>query len=150
MLIDGHNLIGQMSTLSLQDPNDETELVLLLRRYAARTRKRLTVIFDHGLPGGPSKLSGGGVRVVFASTGTNADALIRRRLRRHRRPAELTVVTSDRELIDDAEARGAQVVHAADFARRLEHPPTPAADTGEAPTLNEEEIEEWLRLFGEA
>src|SRR5262245_8805655 len=36
LLVDGHNLIGQMPGLSLADPDDEAQLVLLLRGYAMR------------------------------------------------------------------------------------------------------------------
>ena len=52
ILIDGHNLIGRLPDLRLDDPDDEAKLVLRLRAYAARTRKRITVVFDQGLPGG--------------------------------------------------------------------------------------------------
>ena len=41
ILIDGHNLIGQMPGLSLEDPHDEEMLVTLLRSYRARTGKEV-------------------------------------------------------------------------------------------------------------
>ena len=54
LLIDGHNLIGrgQLPGLRLDDPDDEAKLVTRLRAYCARARKRATVVFDRGLPGG--------------------------------------------------------------------------------------------------
>lgn len=153
-LIDGHNLIGQMTDLSLEDEHDEVELVLRLRGYHARTRKKITVIFDHGLPGGPSQLSSSGVRVIFASNGTNADRLIARRIRKHKRPQMLTVVTSDSDLVQFAHRYNAKVVSSKAFANQLQHtkilPNAPASpDTDEDPVLSEEEVEEWLRLFQE-
>ena len=39
-LIDGHNLIARMQTMSLADPDDEAKLVLRLRRWTAASRKR--------------------------------------------------------------------------------------------------------------
>ena len=45
LLIDGHNLIAKLPSISLDDPHDETQLVELLRRYRARTGKRIQVIF---------------------------------------------------------------------------------------------------------
>ena len=63
-LIDGHNLIARVPGLSLADPDDEVKLLQLLKRWAvADARRKVTVIFDKGLPGGEAKhLSGGGVR----------------------------------------------------------------------------------------
>ena len=59
LLIDGHNLIGRLPDLRLDDPQDEAKLVARLRVYHARTGKRVTVVFDRGLPGGRSReLSG--------------------------------------------------------------------------------------------
>jgi predicted RNA-binding protein with PIN domain len=151
LLIDGHNLIGRLPDLRLDDPDDEARLVARLRTYAARTRKRVRVVFDRGLPGGRShELSGGGVEVVFASTGRTADSILCERIRRSRDPHGLTVVTSDQQVIAAAQARGARVMRSEEFASLLSAPPT--ADTGDERKdvhLSSEEVEEWLALFGE-
>jgi hypothetical protein len=49
-LIDGHNLIHYMDDIRLGDPNDEAELVIKLRGFCARRKKKAVVIFDQGLP----------------------------------------------------------------------------------------------------
>lgn len=41
-LIDGHNLIGKMPTLHLDDPHDEEKLVQILQQYRARTGHKIT------------------------------------------------------------------------------------------------------------
>jgi uncharacterized protein len=149
LLIDGHNLIGQMPDLRLDDPDDEAELVARLRIYCARERKRATVVFDHGLPGGQSEaLSGAGVNVVFASAGRSADGILRERIREARDPRALLVVSSDRAVIAAAKAGKARVMRAEVFAARLG---APARDAGaeQGPQLSPEEVEEWLRVFGE-
>jgi len=151
ILIDGHNLIGRLSDLRLDDPDDEAKLVARLRTYGTRTRKHITVVFDHGIPGGYSRdLSSGGVKVIFASFGRTADGILRERIRRVRDPLSLTVVTSDHEIITAAQARGAGVMRSEEFANRLtgSRSEDDAGDDakGEAP-ISEEEIEEWLRLF---
>ena len=87
ILIDGHNLIGRIPSLSLQDPHDEEKLVSLLKSYRARTGKALTVVFDPG--DGPSlseRRKQGGVEIIFAPSGSNADSVIIRRVRRSRDP----------------------------------------------------------------
>ncbi|MBU0704895.1 MAG: NYN domain-containing protein [Chloroflexi bacterium] len=148
LLIDGHNLIGrgQLPGLRLDDPDDEAKLVARLRTYCARTRKRVTVVFDHGLPGGRSReLSGGGVEVVFASAGRTADGILRERVRRARDPRGLTVVTSDNEVIAAAQAGGARVIRSEEFAAQLD---VPRAKVERDVHLSAEEVEEWLNVFG--
>jgi predicted RNA-binding protein with PIN domain len=147
LLIDGHNLIGRLPDIRLDDPDDEAKLVARLRTYSARTGKRMTVVFDHGLPGGHSRqLSGGGVKVVFAAAGRSADGILRERIRRARDPRGLTVVTSDREVQVAAEARGVRVVRSDEFAAQLSAPQTAPAE--EDVQLSAEEVEEWLKVFG--
>jgi predicted RNA-binding protein with PIN domain len=150
-LIDGHNLIGrgQLPGLRLDDPDDEAELVIRLRTYCARTGKRITVVFDHGLPGGRSwELSGGGVETVFAPAGRAADSILRERIRRTRNPQGLTVVTSDRQVIAAAQARGVRVMRSEEFAAQLSA--SRAAEVEQRDVqLSTEEVEEWLKVFGD-
>lgn len=146
LLIDGHNLIGRLPDLRLDDPDDEAKLVARLRAYCARTRKRATVVFDHGLPGGRSwELSGGGVEVIFASTGHTADGILRERIRQARDPRGLMVVTSDREISAAARVRGARVMRSEEFVAHLRAPRTAVVE--QDVQLSAEEVEEWLRVF---
>lgn len=147
LLIDGHNLIGQLPDLHLDDPDDEIQLVRRLRAYAARTRKRITVVFDQGLPGGPAaNLSGAGVTVVFASAGRSADRVLLERIRDERDPRGLIVVSSDREIARAAAARGMRVVPAEEFARQLVALSSRANETPDV-RLTQAEVEEWLEIF---
>jgi predicted RNA-binding protein with PIN domain len=150
LLIDGHNLIGRLPDLRLDDPDDEAKLVVRLRTYCARTGKRVTVVFDHGLPGGRSwELSGGGVDVIFAPAGRTADGILRERIHRARDPRGLTVVTSDRQVVAAARAGGARVLRSEEFAVQLSTRRTVEAPEGEQDTLlSEKEVEEWLQMFG--
>ncbi|HID89734.1 MAG TPA: hypothetical protein EYP52_08520 [Anaerolineae bacterium] len=149
LLIDGHNLIGRMPDLSLEDPEDEVALVRRLRRYCWRHRRRAIVIFDAGLPGGRSPiLSSPEVQVIFAPYGRTADALLCERIRRMRDPAGLIVVSSDHSVQAAARDRGMRVIPAETFAAEL------AADDGveegaEEKPRSVEDLEEWLRLFNE-
>lgn len=153
-LIDGHNLIARLPDISLSDPDDEARLVGRLKQWAAADRRRkATVVFDAGLPGGEDKrLSGGGVRVVFAPNNSTADAVIIGRLSQIKNPDEYRVVSSDRAVLAAAQQRRVAVVRAEAFAAELA-PRTgasqqPAADRSEAPTLSPAELDEWLALFG--
>jgi predicted RNA-binding protein with PIN domain len=152
VLVDGHNLIGQIPTLSLGAEDDEAQLVMLLRRYATRKRgRRVLVVFDHGVYGHPQRLNGYGVECIFAHSPRDADAELIRRIRAVRRPKEWLVVSSDRAVTGEARARGVNVVSSQEFGRKL------LAQNQRAPSVHEkgmdrplsaEEIAEWLRLFG--
>ncbi len=149
-LIDGHNLIGtgMLPGISLADEDDEVKLVRLLRRFQARVRTPITVVFDRGIPGGfAAHLSGGGVTVIFAGmTGQSADEVIRARIRKARHPNALRVVTDDMAIQRVARERGCRVIPARTFARELVRP-LPRRPEREDVHLSPEEVEEWLELF---
>ena len=149
-LIDGHNLIAQMPGLALSDPDDEVKLVLRLRRYSARKKQKITVVFDHGIPGGWSReLSTGPVQVVFAGSHSNADKVILERIREAARPTEIKLVSSDGELQRAAEARRVEVITSQEFAQMLVKPPPskPRPNPREDVRLSKDEVREWMRLF---
>lgn len=151
LLVDGHNLIGQTPGMSLADHDDEARLVMLLRRYAARKRgRRITVVFDHGVYGHPGDLNGYSVTCYFAKSPRDADTQLIKRIGALSRPADWTLVTSDRTVADAARQRGVRVVSAQQFAAQLValDAPAPAPDAKHDPKLDANEVDEWLRLFG--
>ncbi len=155
-LIDGHNLIARVPGLSLADPDDEVKLLQLLKRWAvADARRKVTVIFDKGLPGGEAKhLSGGGVRAIFAPDNRSADSLIIRRIEGIEDPAQHTVVSSDGAILRAAQRRRVPTQRSEVFAAAMVNERTfpgaarPAADPRDNPTVSPNEVSEWLELFG--
>jgi len=152
VLIDGHNLIGQLPDISLADPDDEAKLVMLLRRYATKKRgRRVVVIFDGGVYGHPLNLNGYGVEAHFAKAPGDADRELIRRIRAVRRGEEWVVVSSDRAVAGEARARNIPVVSSQEFARRLLALDQPRANLNmkrnDRP-LSRAEVEEWMRVFG--
>lgn len=148
-LIDGHNLIAYTPGLSLSDPNDEAKLVERLKGYMARKKKRCTVIFDRGLPGGPSRdLSTHSVKVVFAHGGTSADAIILERIREARDPASLIIISADHEITSAAARRRITVIRPSDFAAAIDAVFVPDEEDPN-PHVSPDEVDKWLRLFGE-
>jgi uncharacterized protein len=153
LLVDGHNLIGQIPDLSLADPDDEARLVMLLRGYATSKRGRtVLVVFDRGVYGHPQRLDGYGVTCQFARSPQDADAQIIRRLDGLRGRRDWAVVTADRALARAAEERKVRVIDSRVFARQLAEgrrtPRKAPPEKGDAP-MSPAELEEWLRLFGE-
>jgi len=150
-MIDGHNLIGQLSDISLDDPNDEALLVQKLIGFAARTGNQCVVIFDHGLPGGSSRMSTRAVQVVFASMRSTADRVMIERIRKIPDPTGWMIVSSDEEVRETARKRRMGVLTSTEFADLLANPPRPKVDAGEAADvqLSDAEVDEWLSLFGD-
>lgn len=153
LLVDGHNLIGHLASISLADPDDEAKLVMLLRRYATRKRgRRVVVIFDRGIYGHPQYLDGYGVTCYFAKSPRDADDQIIKRLAELERPSEWALVTSDRQLVSAAKEHGVRVINSHRFAEQLDPgspSPPPSLEQKYDRRLSEAEIAEWLRLFGE-
>ena len=154
LLIDGHNLIGQIPGMSLADPDDEGDLVMLLRRYTtARRGRKVIVVFDHGVYGHPQRLDGYGVTCHFARSPQDADVQLIKRIRALKHPRDWTVVTSDRQVARAAEERGVRVISSHEFARQLTtsaRRPAASQEERRDARLSEAEVEEWLRLFGES
>ena len=119
-VVDGMNVIGSRPTGWWRDrPAAMQELVEELESLAERSGDPVTVVLD----GSPFDLDGGsGVTVQFASRrGPNAaDDDIAALVESDSDPAELSVVTSDRDLARRVRDAGATVVGAGEFRRRLD------------------------------
>lgn len=150
-LIDGHNLIGALPYIDLSDPDDELQLLQLLERFVQATGRRIVVHFDRGAVGQPDPPSAGKLEVHFAGLPRSADQAISDQLRRLGGDAKnWTVVSSDRAVQIAARHAGAKVLSSRQFTHQLAD-----IDTDERPVdkpepkLDEDEIEEWQRLFGD-
>lgn len=152
-LIDGHNLIGQMPDISLDDPNDEAMLVQKLIAFNARTRKKCVVVFDHGVPGGVSRMSTKQVQVVFAPVRSSADLVMIERIGHAADKTQWTVVSSDRDVLAAARRNRMAVMDALAFAELLRAPQPAAApadiDPGEATDvqMSPDDVDEWMAFF---
>ncbi len=154
-LIDGHNLIAKLPDIDLSDPDDEIQLILKLRQWTAVSPKRkVTVYFDGGIPGGHNvNLSNSQVKVIFVSQGKTADSLLIARINRVKNPPEYRLVTSDQQIIDAANRRKMKHIRSEKFAQRLSADkeertlPGPTT-TDDDPVISDAEVELWLDLFG--
>ena len=155
ILIDGHNLIGQMPGLSLDNPHDEEELLNRLRAYHASTGAELVVYFDPGSSyRSPARRVEAGITVYYAPYGHPADELILRKIQCQRNPGRLTVVTSDHTIQQAARMRGCRVIDASVFAAELSHPARRRRPRTrvrrrlpDITPLSEKEVEQWLDIF---
>lgn len=121
--IDGYNLLGASTGMGLGISDVEGERDALVRRLGAYKRIRgvkVTVVFD-GTRGGRLRRSReviGGVEVIFSRSGEEADDILKR-MAREKGPG-LTIVTSDREVVDSAVGSGSVVLRSGEFLELLE------------------------------
>ncbi|MGC8780254.1 MAG: NYN domain-containing protein [Anaerolineae bacterium] len=137
LIIDGHNLIGVLPDIQLNEPEDEARLLARLRAYRSLTGQDMVVFFDSGgLPvpaGRAAHLSSPGIAVYFSGSGQTADDAIVEYLRGRPQPGQYAVVTNDAELIRRVKAIGASVVRASDFSLKLARRDEPARREPEEP-----------------
>ncbi len=149
-LVDGHNLIPKVG-LHLNSPDDEMELVAILKEFARLKRQQVEVYFDGAPIGQAGTRKLGTVRAHFVPLGQTADSAIRSRLNRMEKDAKnWIIVSSDHEVQNAARVVRAQVVTSDEFVKMLR------AATNSAPKANTEnkklsaqEVDEWLKLFRE-
>lgn len=155
-LIDGHNLIGQLPDISLDDPNDEALLVQKLSGFCATNRKhRCHVVFDKGIPAGHSRMGNGKVKVYFAPTRSDADSIMINRIKKIKNSDQWVVVSSDNRVLDEARHRRIDTLKSTAFAEILkqsknQRPAKPGIDEDANVKLSEHEVNEWLDLFNGA
>ncbi len=147
-LIDGHNLIPKVG-LRLDSPDDELELVGILREFARLKRQQVEVYFDGAPIGHAGTQRLGSIRAHFVKLGQTADDAIRLRLNKMGGEAKnWTVVSSDREVQSAARVSQAKYISSAEFVKilRITSTATPTAEPL-SKKLTSAEVDEWLKLF---
>jgi len=150
-IIDGHNLIPKVPGLSLEDLDDEQQLVNLLQDFCRVKQKKVEVFFDNAPAGSSGARTFGCVVARFIRQGRTADQAILEKLRRLEGEARnWTVVSSDREVRNSARSVRAKSMRVEEFAQELS---ALAADRSQQmqqddADLSKQEVDEWLELFG--
>ena len=120
-LVDASNVIGSRPDGWWRDREGAASRLIEALHSFAGEDDDVVVVLDFGPPSWAGR--SGAVEVAIAPRrGRNAaDDEIDRRLAADPDPASVTVVTSDAELAARARRRGASVVGAGEFRRRLDH-----------------------------
>ncbi len=123
IIIDGYNFIRQSGELAALDRQDlqlgRDALVDMLAAYKKLRAHKITVVFDGTADPAlfPSRDRAKGIAVRYSKGGESADDLIKRMARRE--TVKALVVSSDREVMNAAEAAGATAVDSATFAEKV-------------------------------
>ena len=150
-IIDGHNLIPKVPGLSLQDMEDEIQLVKMLQEFCRINRKQVEVFFDNAPPGQPVARNYGSVVARFVREGGTADRAIHNKLKRLGGEARnWTVVSSDREVQANARNLRSKIIPSEVFAQQLMDVLGESAEsTPESQNeLSPQEVEDWMHIFG--
>jgi predicted RNA-binding protein with PIN domain len=148
-LIDGHNLIGSMLDIQLDDPEDEIQLIRRLSEFLKTTRKSGTVYFDQRSQASHRKYKSGRLKIEFITPPDTADIAIQNRLRQLKGEARnYTVISSDHEVMQAARNAGSKVLDSRAFAQQLESSPI-IRDENEKPegNLTPEDLQFWQQIF---
>lgn len=108
VIVDGYN-VARTAWPGLTPEEERRRTVGLLEELAARSRGTVVVVFD-GDDGAVAPPASRSVRVRFSDTGTTADAEIAELLAAQPPSQPAVVVSSDREVADDATRQGAAAV----------------------------------------
>jgi predicted RNA-binding protein with PIN domain len=148
-LIDGHNLIPKLG-LRLDSIDDEQQLIDRLQEFCRLEQRQVEVFFDGAPPQHAGTRKVGPVTAHFVRLGNTADDAIRSRLKRLGRGAKnWTVVSSDRQVQAEARAAQAELMSSEAFAGLLTRSRQRAIESVEEQKLSPEDVEEWLKIFGE-
>ena len=140
---DGNNLIGQPAAVSARERSTRRAFLAALSEYARARRTNVSVYFD----GDDRDRSSSPARVaVRYCAPISADEAILRDLRARRSPAEVIVVTNDRELGARCRVEGASSMAWEEFSARLANALRRPA--GVEVTEEEVRLEDWARYFG--
>jgi predicted RNA-binding protein with PIN domain len=150
-LIDGNNVLGALGGPAV--PGDGRAAVLSQVAAFCRSRGARAILVFDGAPFRAELTAQelGRVSVRFPRPGSDADEVIRGLIDRAARPAELTVVTSDKAVYSYARTRGAAALRAHEWkalARRgpARRPRRMQREPSEKPE-HESDVEGWLRRF---
>ncbi len=140
---DGNNLIGQPAALSARERGTRRAFLAALSEYARARRTRVSVYFD----GDDRDRSAQPPRVeVRYCAPLSADEAMLRDLRGKHSPAEIIVVTNDRDLGARCRSEGASSVTWQEFSARLG---SALKDTAGNERKEEKvRLEEWAAYFG--
>jgi predicted RNA-binding protein with PIN domain len=148
-LVDGNNLLGSWGGPRGGDDR-RGEVVRRVAAFCRARRVRATIVFDgHPLRADLARQEIGPVTLRVPPRGQDADSVIRELVERAARPGELIVVTSDKALYSYVKTLGASVLRAHEWnaiERRL--PGAASGERAEKPE-REDDVEGWLRRFGE-
>jgi hypothetical protein len=140
---DGNNLIGQSAAAAKEQPGIRRAFLSALSSYRTSRAGRFLVYFDGDDPG--HSFSPPGIAVRYSAP-LSSDEAILRRLNEIQYPAQIIVVTNDRELTSRCRNSRAATLNWREFDARMNARPDRRG--GRSEPKDPIDVEEWIRYFG--
>jgi predicted RNA-binding protein with PIN domain len=154
-IIDGYNYIMRFSPIDFSQEHalwDAREkLVHQMVAYLGQKKIRITIVFDgQDVKGISRKPRPAGISVRFSRAPEKADPLIIKMVSESKSPANITVVTSDKQLANICKAYGCLDMSVEAFASKMttERQDTAVSEKYDV-NMTPKDVEEWMRLFAE-
>lgn len=152
-LIDGNNFLGHISKTAPYH-SDRNQLVKGLLKLIRIRKKRIRLVFDGPPDPGLADFDdfrGKPLGISYPPPGSTADDVIRLILDKHPDKRTLTVVSSDKEVLDYARSKGAKRQTCPQFQRTFRAAirdfNTLREEEKEAVTLSPLELNQWMDVF---
>lgn len=157
IIIDGYNFIHAIPDLAAHlEENLAAAREALLKKlhvYCNSRQVKIIVVFDGGVPpvGIDAAHPVSNVQIFFSRSPFKADPLIKRLVEKEARHGDLSLVTEDNDIIRFAKGRGAKILSGAQFNALLVKPDQEHLHYKKKfdHELSDDELAEWLKLFGE-
>lgn len=148
-LIDGNNVIGATPIFDIHDAGAREKLSRLLSQYQKSKGNSIVVVYDGPPPdGSPTELSLGKMRIIYAGPKSDADSVIKNKIRDARSPDQWTVVSSDKQVYSYCKWAGAKAMNVRQFYEDLKWILESAGEDLATKTMRKNDVDEWLDYFG--
>jgi len=156
-IIDGYNLIHNIprfrKSLDSSLEYARNMLIFFVRSYLSSHKVKITIVFDGDEVGyieNPT-LSTQRLKVIYSKPPEKADPIIKKLIHKTQNKKSLFIVTADNDLINYSKQHGVQVLSPAEFYHRAsKHPNQKQMDQKYNSYVSSDEVNEWLKLFGES
>jgi predicted RNA-binding protein with PIN domain len=153
IIIDAYNLIHRSSDLKkiLQTNLEQAREQLLHKLIAFKKGKKIkiTVVFDGSQVGQPSNLKRSGLQIHYSVPPRNADEVIKILIQKNKNPRNLTVISSDNEVLGFARTSRANVMKSEDFYKKYLVFEEKFETNKNQQQMTKAELENWLDLFNQ-
>ena len=161
LIIDGYNLLFARKSRSREtgqsnflEKSRETLLLLIETAIPENLYQKITIVFDGKTPSKSIRKSSP-ISIIFSGE-EKADELVIKIAKEESHPRKVTVVTSDREIIERLKPMGVKIIRSQDFIQEYLQLSVNSQDKQHTPALSKrklygispEEAEKWLEIFG--
>jgi len=153
IIIDGYNLLHSIHKANEDsDAISDVQLCRIVDIFLTQTGQKGEIIFDGTGPPDKSRFDNmKKLEVFFAGRGRDADTVIENKIKASTAPKRLTVVSSDRRVLQAARTRKATIIKSNIFwntlQRQLSRKRTVREPAAKRQGLSESETKQWLKFF---